>query len=60
MEDVCSFSPFISEPNDEIVAVFSVESLPHSISIGNTFRCHTSLLNQDEITETLLILRGNK
>jgi pimeloyl-ACP methyl ester carboxylesterase len=54
------FSPFISEPNDEFVGVSSVESLPYSTSLGNTFHCHTSLLNQDEFMETLPVLLGNR
>jgi triacylglycerol lipase len=55
-----SFSPFILEPNDEFVGVSSVESLPYSTSLGNTFHCHTSLLNQDEYQETQPILLDNR
>ena len=54
-----SFSPFIPEPNDEFVGVSSVESLSYSTSLGNTFHCHMSLLNQDEFMETLPVLLGN-
>jgi len=55
-----AFSPFILEPNDEFVGVSSVESLPFSTSLGNTFHCHTSLLNQDEFRETQPILLDNR
>lgn len=54
------FSIFIPEPNDEFVAVSSVESLPYATSLGNTFHFHTSLLNQDQFTETLSVLLGNR
>jgi pimeloyl-ACP methyl ester carboxylesterase len=53
---VCSLFPV---PNDVFVAESSVESLSYARSLGNTFHCHTSLLNQDEYQETLPVLFGN-
>ena len=46
--------------NDGLVPLSSVESLPNSTSLGNTFHCHTSLLNPDEYQETRPILLNNR
>jgi len=52
---VCSLWPV---PNDVFVAESSVDSLSYATSLGNTFHCHTSLLNLDEYQETLPVLLG--
>jgi hypothetical protein len=52
----------IPEPNDGIVPLSSVESLPYAISLGHTLHCHLDHLYDIEygLAQTVLLARTGK
>jgi pimeloyl-ACP methyl ester carboxylesterase len=49
----------LQKPNDGIVPLSSVESLPYSVSLGHPHDCHTNLISNDEYELTKPILKGS-
>ena len=49
----------LQKPNDGIVPVSSVESLPHYTSLGHSADCHTNLLSNKEYELAKPILSGS-
>jgi pimeloyl-ACP methyl ester carboxylesterase len=54
------FGIVIPEPNDGIVPLSSVESLPYSISLGHTLHCHLDLTSELEYGLAQSILLGGR
>jgi pimeloyl-ACP methyl ester carboxylesterase len=49
----------LQKPNDGIVPLSSVESLPYSVSLGHPHDCHTNLISDDEYELAKPILKGS-